>query len=114
MRKRMFLALSDVINPFVVAGKQQKTGEKNYNNFTKQKHFLTCGKQHYLQIFQVHDKQLCLFMCDVILCLLLPSDVDKEVLCCFVDVEHFIPEQTEAGRALQSQLPQRQCCGIAI
>lgn len=45
---------------------------------------------------------------------LLPSDVDKEILCCFVDVEDFIPEQTEAGRALQSQLPERQCCCIAI
>lgn len=53
-------------------------------------------------------------MCDLILSILLPSDVDKEILCCFVDVEHFIPEQTEAGRALQSQLPQRQCCCVAI
>lgn len=55
MRKRMFLALSDVIDPFVVAGKQQKM-EKNHYNFTKQKHFLTCGKQHYLPIFNMYDK----------------------------------------------------------
>lgn len=53
-------------------------------------------------------------MCALILPVLLPSDVDKEILSCFVDVKHFIPEQTEAGRALQSQLPQRQCCCVAI
>lgn len=46
--------------------------------------------------------------------LLSPSDVHKQILCGLVDVEDFIPEQTEAGGALQSQLPQRQRCRIAV
>lgn len=46
--------------------------------------------------------------------MLLPSDVHKQILSCFVDVEDFIPEQTEAGGALQSQLPQRQRCCVAV
>lgn len=45
---------------------------------------------------------------------LLPSDVHKQVLCRLVDVEDFIPEQTEASGALQSQLPQRQGRGVAV
>lgn len=44
----------------------------------------------------------------------LPSDVHKQVLSGLVDVEHFIPEQAEAGGALQSHLPQRQRCGVAV
>lgn len=46
--------------------------------------------------------------------MLLPSDVHKQILSCFVDVEDFISEQTEAGGALQSQLPQRQRCCVAV
>ena len=46
--------------------------------------------------------------------MLSPSDVHKQVLCGLVDVEDFIPEQTEAGGALQSQFPQRQRCCIAV
>lgn len=46
--------------------------------------------------------------------MLLPSDVHKQILCSLVDVEDFIPEQTEAGGALQSQLPQRQRCCVAV
>lgn len=44
----------------------------------------------------------------------LPSDVNKQILCSFVDVEDLVPEQTEAGGALQSQLPQRQCRCVAV
>ena len=44
----------------------------------------------------------------------LPSDVHKQIFCSLVDVEDFIPEQTEAGGALQSQLPQRQRCCVAV
>lgn len=43
-----------------------------------------------------------------------PSDVHKQILSSLVDVENFIPEQTEAGGALQSQLPQRQRCRVAV
>lgn len=46
--------------------------------------------------------------------ILVPSDVHKQVLCSLVDVEDFIPEQAQAGGALQSQLPQRQSCCIAV
>lgn len=46
--------------------------------------------------------------------MLLPSDVDKQILCSFVDVEDLVPEQTEAGGALQSQLPQRQRRCVAV
>lgn len=46
--------------------------------------------------------------------ILIPSDVHKKVLSSLVDVENFIPEQTETGGALQSQLPQRQRCCVAI
>lgn len=46
--------------------------------------------------------------------MLLPSDVHKQILCSLVDVEDFIPEQTEAGGALQSQLPQRQRRRVAV
>lgn len=45
---------------------------------------------------------------------LLPSDVHKQVLYSLVDVEDFIPEQTEAGGALQGQLPQRQGCCVVV
>lgn len=49
------------------------------------------------------------------LCLWLsPSDVDKQILGSFVDVEDFVPEEAEAGRALQRQLPQGQGRGVAV
>lgn len=44
----------------------------------------------------------------------LPSDVNKQVFCSLVDVEDLVPEQTEAGGALQSQLPQRQSSSVAV
>lgn len=43
-----------------------------------------------------------------------PSDVHKQILCSLVYVEDFIPEQAEAGGALQSQFPQRQRCRVAV
>lgn len=45
---------------------------------------------------------------------LLPSDGHEQVLCSLVDVEDLIPEQTEAGGALQGQLPQRQGCCVVV
>lgn len=46
--------------------------------------------------------------------MLLPSDVNKQILCSFVDVEDLVSEQTEAGGALQSQLPQGQRRCVAV
>lgn len=43
-----------------------------------------------------------------------PADVDEEVLSSLVDVEHLVSEETEAGAALKSQLPQAQSCLITV
>lgn len=43
-----------------------------------------------------------------------PSDIDKQILGSFVDVEDFVPEEAETGGALQRQLPQRQGRGVAV
>lgn len=43
-----------------------------------------------------------------------PADVDEEVLSSLVDVEHLVSEETEAGAALKSQLPQAQSCLVAV
>lgn len=50
-----------------------------------------------------------LLMCDPS-----PADVDEEVLSSLVDVEHLVSEETEAGAALKSQLPQAQSCLVAV
>ena len=44
----------------------------------------------------------------------LPTDVDEQVLTGLVDVKDLIPEETEAGAALEGQLPQAQRCWVSI
>lgn len=50
----------------------------------------------------------------VLMCDPSPADVDEEVLSSLVDVEHLVSEETEAGAALKSQLPQAQSCLITV
>lgn len=94
VRQGLLLALSDVIDAFVVPGKHTSRED-------------VLKEQRHTKISlsaRVYPNAL----------MLLPSDVHKQVLCSLVDVEDLIPEQTEAGGALQSQLPQRQRCCVAV
>lgn len=86
MRQRLFFALSDVVDAFVIPVEKQNEGIKNLPT-----PFVTA------RVWNIGN------ICHV--AALLPSDVDKQVFCSLVDVEDFVPKQTEAGGALQGQFP---------
>lgn len=66
VRKSVLLALSDVINTFVVAEKQHKkiffSIKLLLEFYQAKKDFLTCLKQQYLPIFNMHGESFCLFI----------------------------------------------------
>lgn len=43
-----------------------------------------------------------------------PANVYKEILGSFVNVEDLVPEQTETGTALKSQLPQTESRRVTV
>lgn len=86
MRQRLFFALSDVVDAFVIPVEKQNEGIKNLPT-----PFVAARVWNFGNICHVAA--------------LLPSDVDEEVFCGLVDVEDFVPKQTEAGGALQGQFP---------